>query len=159
MSTLPQLLEEDIQAFDVVLGELLRRSDAATALLVDKGGFLITHRGETDAFDITTLSALAAGAYAANQTIAHLLQEPQFTCVYQQGENLSLLVINVDDSSLLTIIFRSQVGVGAVKFYASKFRERIARQLRIAQERDPKAGIDLSSLNLADTRPVFRRQT
>ena len=63
MATLPQLIEEDIQALDRILGEILSRSEATTALIVDKGGFLITYQGEEGHFDLTTISALAAGAY------------------------------------------------------------------------------------------------
>lgn len=158
MATLPQLLEEDIQALDKVLREFLSRSDATTALIVDKGGFLITHQGDATEFDLTTISALASGAYLANQTIANLIQEENFSSVYQQGEKFSLLATNVDENCLLLVVFRAQIGVGVVKFYAAKIRERIAQQLRLAQERDPGAGLDLSELNLADTRGVFKRK-
>ncbi len=87
MATLPQLIEEDIQALDKVLREFLVRSDATTALILDKGGFLITHHGNASEFDLTTISALASGAYLANQTIANLVQETNFDSVHQQGEN------------------------------------------------------------------------
>ncbi len=46
MATLPQLIEEDIQGLEDVLRELLENSDATTALIIDKGGFLITHQGD-----------------------------------------------------------------------------------------------------------------
>ena len=156
MATLPQLIDEDIQALDQVLGEILIRSEASTALIVDKGGFLITYQGEASEFDLTTISALAAGAYLANLTIAKLIHEQNFNCVYQQGEKFSLLAINVDENCLLLVIFRAQIGVGVVKFYASRIRERITRQLQRAQERDPHSGLDLSELNLANTSSLFR---
>jgi predicted regulator of Ras-like GTPase activity (Roadblock/LC7/MglB family) len=159
MATLPQLLEEDIQALDKVLREFLSRSDATTALIVDKGGFLITHQGSSAEFDLTTISALASGAYLANQTIANLIQEENFSSVYQQGEKFSLLATNVDENCLLLVIFRAQIGVGVVKFWATKMRERIAQQLQLAQDRAPGEGLDLSELNLADTRDVFKRKT
>jgi predicted regulator of Ras-like GTPase activity (Roadblock/LC7/MglB family) len=158
MATLPQLIEEDVQALDKALREFLSRSDATTALIVDKGGFLITHQGDATEFDLTTISALASGAYLANQTIANLIQEENFSSVYQQGEKFSLLATNVDENCLLLVIFRAQIGVGVVKFWATKMRERIARQLQFAQERDPGVGLDLSELNLADTRSVFKRK-
>ncbi len=46
MATLPQLLEEDIQRLDDALRDLLEQSDATTALIIDKGGFLITSQGD-----------------------------------------------------------------------------------------------------------------
>ena len=65
---------------------------------------------------------------------------------------------NVDENCLLLVIFRAQVGVGVVKYYGNAARERIARQLQLAQERDPGAGLDLSVLNLLDTSSVFKRR-
>jgi predicted regulator of Ras-like GTPase activity (Roadblock/LC7/MglB family) len=158
MATLPQLLEEDIQQLDDVLRGFLSRSDATTALIVDKGGFLITHQGDARQFDTTTISALASGAFMANQTIANLIQEPNFTSVYQQGEQFSMFVSNVDENCLLIVIFRAQIGVGVVKFYAAKVREPIAQVLQRAQERDPDGGLDLSVLNVADPSSVFKRK-
>ena len=157
MPTLPQLVAEDIQDLDRALRQFLSRSDATTALLVDKGGFLITHQGETEAFDPISISALAAGAYLANQSIAQLIQEEDFACVYQQGEQFSLLTANVDENCLLLVIFRAQISVGAVKFYATRICERLAQRLQLAGERDPDGGFDLSEINLADTSVLFQR--
>ena len=42
MATLPQLIEEDIQRLDEALRELLEKSDATTALIIDKGEFSVT---------------------------------------------------------------------------------------------------------------------
>jgi predicted regulator of Ras-like GTPase activity (Roadblock/LC7/MglB family) len=159
MATLPQLIEEDIRQLDEELRVLLERSDASTALIIDQGGFLITSAGESRHFDLTTIAALASGAYLANQTIANLVHEPNFNSVYQQGERFSMLVSRVDDHCLLVSIFRAEVSVGVVKYFAGFAVERIARQLEIAQQRDPDAGLDLSVLNLADPSEVFKRKT
>ena len=158
MGTLPQLLEEDIHRLDEVLREYLERSDAATALIIDKGGFLITNQGDARRFDLTTIAALASGAYLANQTIANLVHEENFDSVYQQGEHFSMFVTNVDESCLLMVIFSSKVGVGMVKYHATEARKHIANQLKAAQERDPNAGLDLSVLNLADPSELFKRK-
>jgi predicted regulator of Ras-like GTPase activity (Roadblock/LC7/MglB family) len=158
MATLPQLLEEDVQQLDDVLRGFLNRTDAATALIVDKGGFLITHQGDARQFDLTTIGALASGAYMANQTIANLIHETNFDSVYQAGTQYSMFVTAVDDECLLLVIFKAAVGVGVVKYYVNAAREQIARQLQIAHERDPAGGLDLSVLNMADTRNVFKRK-
>ena len=158
MGTLPQLLEEDIQRLEDVLREYLERSDATTALIIDKGGFLITSQGDARRFDLTTIGALASGAYLANQTIANLVHEENFDSVYQQGDKYSMFVMNVDEASLLMVIFSSKVGVGMVKYHATEARKEIATQLKVAQERDPNAGLDLSVLNLADPSELFKRK-
>src|SRR5256884_9902760 len=107
MSTLPQLLEEDILRLDDELRELLAKSDATTALIIDKGGFLISSQGDARQFDLTTIAALASGAYLANQTIANLVHEDNFNNVYQQGERFSMFVSAVDEFCLLAVIFKA----------------------------------------------------
>jgi len=158
MASLPQLIEEDVERLGRELRDLLEKSDASTALIIDKGGFLITSQGDTQQFDLTTIAALASGAYMANQTIANLVHETSFNSIYQQGENFSMFVMGVDDNCLLVVIFKAQVSVGAVKYFAQPTVKRIAVQLQIAQERDPGASLDLSELNLADPSELFKRK-
>ena len=158
MGTLPQLLEEDIQRLDDALREFLQRSDATTALILDKGGFVITYQGDSRHYDVTTIGALASGAYLANQTIAGLVNEENFDSVYQQGDKSSMLVTNVDEHALLLVVFQAEVGVGTVKYHAGPCREVIAGTLKSAKERDPDTGIDLSVLNVVDTTEFFKRR-
>lgn len=158
MGTLPQLLEEDVQRLDEELRAFLEKSDATTALIIDQGGFLITNSGDSRQFDLTTIAALASGAYLANQTIANLVHETNFNSVYQQGEKHSMFVASIDEHCLLVVIFKASVSVGVIKYFAVPTAEQIAEQLRIAEQRDPGAGLDLSVLNLADPSELFKRK-
>ena len=142
----------------MTLRELLTQTDATTALIIDKGGFLITSSGDSRQFDLTTIAALASGAFMANQTIANLVHETNFNSVYQQGQKYSMFVITVDEYCLLTVIFKAQVSVGVVKYFSMPAAKLIAEQLQIAQQRDPGAGLDLSVLNVADTSDFFKRK-
>ena len=158
MGTLPQLVEEDIRGLDEALRELLEKSEATTAAVIDKGGFLISSYGDARQFDLTTIAALASGAYLANQTIANLVHETNFNSVYQQGERFSMFVLSVDEHCLLVVIFRAQISVGAVKYYTLTTITQVARQLQTAQARAPEEGLDLSVLNIADTADLFRKK-
>jgi predicted regulator of Ras-like GTPase activity (Roadblock/LC7/MglB family) len=158
MATLPQLIEEDIQTMNAALGDLLAKSEASVALVIDKGGFLITQAGTLEQFDTTTLAALAAASFAATQGIAGLVGEEAFGSIYQQGSKCSMLVNNVDEYSLMVIIFDVQVSVGAVKYYLNSTIQKIGLQMKAAYERSPDAGLDLSVLNLVDTSGVFKRR-
>lgn len=158
MATLPQLIEEDIRAIETALDELITKSEATSALVIDKGGFLITQCGDTRRFDTTTLGALAAAMYAATQGIASLVGEVNFSSVYQQGEKISLLVHDVDEHCLLVVVFRAQISVGAVKYYALTTITQVAQQLQTAHTRAPEEGLDLSVLNIADTADLFRKK-
>ena len=144
MATLPQLIEEDIQRLDAELRELVEKSDATTALIIDRGGFLIASQGDALQFDLTT--------------IATLVHETSFNSIYHQGERFSLFVMCVDENCLLSVIFKAQVSVGAVKYFALPAVSRIAAQLQLAHAREPGTGLDLSELNLADTSGIFKRR-
>jgi predicted regulator of Ras-like GTPase activity (Roadblock/LC7/MglB family) len=158
MGTLPQLVEEDIHQLDSAMRELLAKTEATTALVADKGGFLIASQGNNSDFDLTTIAALASGAFMASQSIAGLAGETAFNSTYQQGENYSIYIESLDECCLLLVLFPATVGVGAVKYFARAASQRIARQLQIAQERDPSAGLDLSVLNMADASGFFKKR-
>jgi predicted regulator of Ras-like GTPase activity (Roadblock/LC7/MglB family) len=158
MATLPQLIEEDIQQLDAALREFIGQTDATTALIIDKGGFLITHQGDSSQLDVTTIGALASGAFMANETIAGLVNEPNFNSVYQQGEKSSMLVVNIDEHCLLIVIFSANIGVGIMKYFAAGAIRKIAGQLLVARNRNPDGGYDLSVLNVADSESLFRKK-
>lgn len=160
MSSLPQFLEEDIQSLDEALNELLDSSESEFAMIVDKGGFSITHCGkDRGELDTTTLGALSAAAFSATQGVAKLMNEENFNCIYHQGEKESLLVFNIDDDCLMVIIFSSQISAGAVKYYAKPCSLKLADAIQMARNRAPGEGIDLSKLNIADSEELFRRKS
>jgi len=159
MATLPQLIEEDIDELDRALQDLLLKCEGSAALIIDKGGFLITQVGESRHFDTTTLAALSAASFAATEGIASLVSETNFSSVYQQGDSFSLLVLNVDEYCLLTVVFKAKISVGAVKYFAVTTAKQVAKQLNKAHRRAPDAGFDLSELNMADPTPLFRKKS
>jgi predicted regulator of Ras-like GTPase activity (Roadblock/LC7/MglB family) len=155
MPGLPPLIEEDVKLLNSVLDELLRKSEAAAALVIDKGGPVIDQRGMIDQFDTTTIAALAAGSFCATQAIAERLGEVNFATIYQQGERFSLLFCNIDDNALLIVIFRAEMSAGAIKYYSADTVRQIARQMQRAQARAPGESLDLVSENSLDVSSVF----
>jgi predicted regulator of Ras-like GTPase activity (Roadblock/LC7/MglB family) len=158
MPGLPPLIAEDVQVLDAALDELLRKSEATAALIIDKGGPIIGQRGAVNQFDTTTISALAAGSFCATQAIAGLLGEADFANIYQQGERHSLLFCNIDENVLLIVIFKAEQSVGAVKYYVGPTIRDVSRQLQAAQKRDPETNVDLVSMNVVDASNIFRKQ-
>ena len=140
------------------LDELLQKSEATGALLIDKGGPLVCQRGMLDNFDTTTMAALAAGSFAATEAIAGLVGESNFSSVYQQGEHQSLWVGNVGSNLLLIVIFKASVSVGVVKYFGAATTQRLAVQLEKARARTPDVNLDLVSLNLLDPSDLFKKK-
>ena len=157
MFSLPPLLEEDIQCMDSALDELLQKSEATAALIIDKGGPLITQRGMLDAFETTTMAALTAGSFAASEAIASLVGESDFSSVYQQGHRQSLWIGNVGSNLLVVVIFNASLGVGVVKYFAANTTQRVADQIKKARARTEE-NLDLVSLNLLDSSELFKKK-
>lgn len=158
MATLPQLIEDDVRQLDETLQDFLAQTDATVALIIDKGGFMITHQGDPGELDLTTIGALASGAFMASQSIAGLVNEKDFNHTSLQGEQCSVFTVNVDEHCLLIVVFPSKTGVGVVKYYSTAVITRLARQLAVARERDPEGGLDLSEMNVADPQDFFRKK-
>src|SRR5580693_954328 len=150
MSQFPQLNQEDLDHLNAVMGELLKKSEANIALLVEKAGYLIHQCGSQDSIDTTTFATLGSNAYNAVQFMAQLVNERNFTSMYQQGERFSTLMLNVDENSLLVVVFPTHLTLGSMKYYASPAARSIAQRIEVASHRSPSAALDISDLDPKD---------
>ena len=107
--------------------------------------------------DTTTFATLGSNAYNAVQFMAQLVNENNFSSMYQQGENFSTLMVNVDENSLLVIVFPTHLTVGSMKYYAAPAAKRVAEQIRAATERDDAIGLDLSDLDAKNVGALFQK--
>jgi len=64
------LFENDFRLIDDVLDELLQRTNALSAHLIDRSGQVITSAGRVDDFDVTSFASLAAADFTANAELA-----------------------------------------------------------------------------------------
>ena len=157
MAAFPTLKEEDFREFDGAMKDLLARTEADFAVLIEKAGYRIHVAGDEGGRDTTPLATLAANAFNATEFLTGLLQEPHFSGMYQQGEQVSTLILSVDTSCLLLIVFKTTRSVGAVKFYARDTLQRLAAQLEAARQRAPEQQVDLASLNPDDIGDLFKQ--
>ncbi len=158
MGQFPQLIQEDIDSLDTAMRELLKKSEANVALLVEKAGYLIHQCGSQDSMDATTFATLGSNAYNAVQFMAQLVNESNFTSMYQQGEHYSTLMVNVDENSLLVIVFPTHLTVGSMKYYATPAAKTIGDRILLASSRAPGTGLDLSDLDPTDVQSLFRKK-
>ncbi len=152
----PQLIEEDIQVFDRVLADLVKKSEAMLTMIVEKAGYLIHQHGNSETLDTTTLATLGSNAYNATHFMAQLVNEHNFTSMYQQGETSSTLILNVDENCILVLIFGTDQTVGSMKYYAAPAVKQIAEQIKLASGRG-EAALDLSDMDAVDVQSLFRR--
>jgi predicted regulator of Ras-like GTPase activity (Roadblock/LC7/MglB family) len=158
MGQFPSLIQEDIDIVDSVLRDLLRKSEANIALLVEKAGYLIHQCGNPEQIDTTTFATLGSNAYNAVQFMASLVNESNFSSMYQQGESYSTLMLNIDENSLLVIVFPTHLTVGSMKYYAAPAVRAISERILEASQRAPGGGIDLSDLDPNDVQALFHRK-
>jgi predicted regulator of Ras-like GTPase activity (Roadblock/LC7/MglB family) len=155
MGQFPSLNQEDLTHFDAVLKELLAKSEAHLALLVEKAGYLIHQCGVQNAVDTTTFATLGSNAYNAVHFMAQLVNEQNFSSMYQQGEKFSTLMVNVDDNTILVVIFPTHLTVGAMKYFAGPAVRSLAERVALAAERSPGVGIDLSDVDPQDVQAAL----
>src|SRR5678816_2972933 len=116
MGQFPALNQADMAIVDGVLQEMLKKTEASVALLVEKAGYLIHQCGNPDAMDTTTFATLGSNAYNAVQFMASLVNENNLSSMYQQGENFSTLMVNVDENALLVVVFGTHLTVGSMSY-------------------------------------------
>ena len=104
--------------FGAITGSLLRFLDdtrAMCAMLVDKSGQLVTTAGSAPGLDATTFATLTAADFGANDQLARILGETDFSSLFHQGERESVFVADVARRLILVVIFDSRTSVGLVK--------------------------------------------
>lgn len=130
-----------------ILEEFLDQSEALFAMIIDRGGTILSQTGRPpEGADITVLAALAAGSFAATRELATRVGESEFNALYQQGSHFHILMNAADEETMLVTIFGEQTTVGLVRFYASRTAELIAQQLQELRNNPP------------DVPPIFTEQ-
>ncbi len=114
------LFENDFHAIDRVLSELLERTNALSAHLVDRSGQLITTAGRNDAFDPTAFASLIAADFTANAELANLLGEPGVEAVVSEGRSRSVHSCLLADRVILCTVFDRRSTLGLVRFRAQR---------------------------------------
>lgn len=131
------------ESFDKVeqhLDELLNATGVRYCLMVDRKGFVLSHKEalwapRPPALD--SIAALVAGNAAATGALAGMLGERTFSEQIHQGEQGVLYVESVGDVALLVMIFDQSVPLGRVKVYAKKTIRELETILKDVQDAPP----------------------
>jgi predicted regulator of Ras-like GTPase activity (Roadblock/LC7/MglB family) len=113
-----------------LLEEFLDKSEASYAVVIDRGGTILSQHGKLpEDTDPTILAALAAGSFAATCELALRIGESEFTALYQQGKRWHILMSAVDGDAVMSTIFGAKTTVGLVRFYAERTVKQVATVL------------------------------
>lgn len=107
--------EHDARRIDQLLQSFLYESHARCALLVDRTGQLITTAGERPAFDSTAFASLAAADFSANDQLASMIGEQEFSSLFHQGERESMYLADVARRVILVVLFDDRATLGMIR--------------------------------------------
>ena len=146
------LTPEDEQALRQGMERLLQETSAHSALLVDRGGQLLVQAGTAPPppFDVTTFSTLTAADFSANDQLARLLGETDFTSLFHQGERESMLVADIARRAILVVLFDDNTTLGLVRLRLRPVTEELARIVEAMVSRGAQAGASRPILAGAD---------
>jgi predicted regulator of Ras-like GTPase activity (Roadblock/LC7/MglB family) len=114
------LFENDFRSIDQVLAELLERTNALSAHLIDRSGQLITSAGRVDDFDAMSFASLVAADFTANAELAQLLGESGVDAVVSEGRARSIHSCLLADRVILCTVFDRRSSLGLVRFRARR---------------------------------------
>jgi predicted regulator of Ras-like GTPase activity (Roadblock/LC7/MglB family) len=112
--------EETCNAINVVLRQLIKDSQATSALVLDRAGQIIVWDGLAYEGQRMQLGALIAGTYASTREVAKILQENSFRTLLQEGAREKIFTEAVGDQWLISIIFGRHTHLGLVKVLCSR---------------------------------------
>ena len=142
--------EDDFGAITALLQRFLYDSNARCALLVDRTGQLVATVGEQPTFDPTAFATLTAADFSANDQLARLLGETDFTSLFHQGERESMLVADIAHRAILVVLFDAKTTLGLVRLRLRPVAEELTRIVDAMASRGAQAGASRPILAGAD---------
>ena len=107
--------ERDFTRIDRLLQGFLYDSNARCTLLVDRTGQLVTTAGEKPDFDTTAFASLAAADFSANDQLATMIGENEFSSLFHQGEKESMYLADVARRVILVVLFDNRTTLGMIR--------------------------------------------
>jgi predicted regulator of Ras-like GTPase activity (Roadblock/LC7/MglB family) len=114
-----------------VLQKFLYDSNARCALLVDRSGQLVATVGERPSFDPTAFATLTAADFSANDQLAKLIGESDFTSLFHQGDKESMYLADVARRLILVVLFDTRTTLGLVRL---KMKETVTQLTHLFEQ-------------------------
>jgi predicted regulator of Ras-like GTPase activity (Roadblock/LC7/MglB family) len=119
--------EDDYAAIVRALQQFLYESNSRSALLVDRAGQLVATVGEPPHFDPTAFATLTAADFSANDQLARLIGETEFSSLFHQGEQESMYLVDIARRVILVILFDNRTTLGLVRLKVKHTVEELTR--------------------------------
>ena len=116
---------EDVERLNEQLNNFVKKSNAVCALLIDKEGHMVAKQGFIERIDTQALAALVAGSYASTREVAKLLGESEFSILFHQGQDHSILLLLIGDRTLQVTVFSSATKQGLIQVMSTELAQKI----------------------------------
>jgi predicted regulator of Ras-like GTPase activity (Roadblock/LC7/MglB family) len=153
MESIPFLSVEDVAQIDAALNDYLEKSEAELAVVLDRGGNIVSQQGELNTSNLAIVAALAAGSFAATKELAARIGEPEFSALYHQGKDSHVFMNAVDENNILLTVFGEKTTVGLIRFYSVSCARRL-QQILDRLRSQPRS--DRFSLSMSDIQKAGR---
>ncbi|MDZ4815479.1 MAG: roadblock/LC7 domain-containing protein [Verrucomicrobiota bacterium] len=155
MEAIPILTIDDVNAIDQVLSDFLQKSESQLAVVIDKGGNIISQQGDLNVMDVTIVAALAAGSFAATKELARRIGEMEFNALYHQGAGMHIFMNSVDENTIMVTVFNDQTTVGLVRFYTANASAQLEQVLNRLREKSANETFTLTKEDIANAGNLF----
>ncbi len=120
------IYEEDYWAINSVLEDLLKSSNTRSGLLIDRTGQLISNVGTPPDFDVVAFASLCAADFEANNQLAQLIGEKDFSTLYHQGIDQSMYLARIARDVILVVLFDKSTTLGLVRLRVKRAVEELS---------------------------------
>jgi len=131
--------QDDSDGLTQTLQRFLYDSNARCALLVDRSGQLVATVGEQPNFDPTAFATLTAADFSANDQLARLIGESDFSTLFHQGEKESMYLADVARRVILVVLFDNRTTLGLVRLKMKQTVDELTRLFEAVFEREREA--------------------
>jgi len=119
--------EEDFRIISEKMNALLRETNVKSLLLVDRTGQVVANVGEPPTFDPQAFASLTAADFSANDQLAKMIGEHEFSSLFHQGEKESMYLADVAHRVILVALFDNRTTLGMVRLKVKTTVEELTR--------------------------------
>lgn len=131
--------EEDLKVITGLMSSLLRETSVRSLILVDRAGQIVANVGEVPQFDTQAFASLTAADFSANDQLAKMIGEHEFSSLFHQGEKESMYLADIARRVILVALFDNQTTLGLVRL---KVRVTVDALTKVFEDMFQRAGTE-----------------
>ncbi len=134
------VLKSQLEAADRVLGQLSEELVAQFLGLITTSGQTIMYYSAAGLKgNVDSLASLASGSFAATRQLTRMMNDYDFSVMFQEGSRIKVYIEQVTGDVLLVICFGKATELGKVRLLAAKAARSLNAVLRLGPDGQPRS--------------------